>query len=163
MPSIEARITKVEKNEHGWFLITVDHPEIKRLDTKIEEKAREALALLNQPVLIDYTEKQGGRNEHTGGYYMNRYYEQAGSLPEPTPAAGAQPEIPLAPVASRRTAPEDAWRMTLAAAAKIAVESLPHMKPDQRELVHQRQIALSWAEWLFTTPAPVNEADGIPF
>jgi hypothetical protein len=161
MPSIEARITKVEQDAGtGWYRISTDDERVKRLDTKIEEKAQEAARLMNEGslVLIDFTERQGNPNPHQpGSYYMNRYYEQAGSLAE------KKEEIPVVTPTGRRTDPEDAWRIALSVGAKLAVETMPLMPAEQRTFEAQKRIAHAWAEWLTSTPSPSQEADDIPY
>src|SRR5215467_328925 len=87
MATVEARITKVEQDENtGWYRITTDDEHIRRLDTKVAEKAHEAAQLKEQGVLaqIEFTEQQSKNiNPHTNAPYMNRYYERAGSIDVP--------------------------------------------------------------------------------
>jgi len=159
MPSIEARITKVEQDAGtGWYRISTDDERVKRLDTKIEEKANEAARLIGSLALIDFTEKQGNANPHQPGtFYMNRYYEQAGSLAE------KQPQIPVVTETQRPTDPQTAWRIALSVGAKLAVETMPLMPENQRTFEAQKRIAHAWAEWLTSTPSPSQEADDIPY
>lgn len=161
MPSVEAHITKVEKDaQYDWFRIHTDDGRVKRLDTKIEEKAREAMSLMESGslALIDYTEKQGRENPHAPGtYFMDRYYEKAGSLAE------KQSEIPVVTETRRPDDPGTAWRIALSVGAKLAVETMPMMPTEQRTFEAQKRIAHAWAEWLISTPSPSQEADDIPY
>ena len=50
MATIEARITKVEHDlASGWYSISTDHSSVKKLTTKMEQKAAEAAAS-NRPI-----------------------------------------------------------------------------------------------------------------
>ena len=157
MPSVEARITKVEQSG-DWYRIFTDDERIPRLDTKIAEKAKEAAQLkkTEQLALIDYTERQGNINEHTGRPYMNRYYEKAGALakPEPDEDDGIERAQPTSQEMQRKTDPTDAWRMCLNKGGELAVATLPLMKEGQRDFADQRAIAIAWATVFFATPPP---------
>jgi len=173
MASIEAHITKVYGKRNrageatGWYVIETEPPLNPAPETKIKEKAQEARGLMesNALVLLDYNDSPGNPKPG-GGFYVNRYYEKAGPIGE---RSNGGPEIPLGPAPDsdgdfqRRTNPVDAWRMTLAASAKLAVETLPLMPVEQRTFDTQKRIALAWAQWLIATPPPVNEDNDIPF
>jgi len=156
MPTIEARITGVQKDEGtGWYRIATDHDKVKRLDTKHEPKAREALALKKSgdPAVIEYTPNPR-YDETTGRTYQNNYYERAVAQ---SSNGGGSDEIPVTPAVSRRTNPGDAWRISLAAGAKLAVATLPLLPADQRDLESQFRLAQWWGRKLFFTPQPENE------
>lgn len=153
MPSVEARITKVEQDAStGWYRIRTDDERVKQLDTKIAEKAREAAELkkLGARALIEFSEKPGNINQHTGERYVNRYYEQAGSVEPEKPEDG----IDVVQATSRKTDPEDAWRMCLNKGGELAVATLPLMSNEQRSFEVQKQIAIAWAKFFLFTPLP---------
>lgn len=154
MATVEARITKVEKDESsGWYRISTDDGEVKRLDTKIAEKAKEAAALKGVLAQIEFTERQGNPNPHAPGtYYLNRYYERAGSV-----EVAQDDGIDIVQQTSRKTDPEDAWRMCLNKGGELAVRTLPLMGENQRSFEVQKQIALAWAMFFLFTPMPSLE------
>ena len=176
MPTIQARITEVTQNvETGWYRIATDDDVIKALETSIAEKGHEAGQHKRSGALleINYSEKSNPNkiNPHTQKPYINRYYERAEPIDEPEADDG----ITLVTPPSRTTAPQDAWRMSLGAGAKLAVNTMPLMPAEQRTFETQKKIAYAWAIYLFFTPVPVPEpelksdptpdpeAEGIPF
>jgi len=156
MPSIEARIVSVEHDTTtDWYRIGTDHERVKRLDTKVREKAQEAAELKKSGALalIDFTEKQGNINPHTQRPYLNRYYEHAGPID-----VANDDGITTVAQTGRKTDPGDAWRICLAAGGKLAVATLPLM--EQRSFEAQKQVAYAWAEYFYFTPPP--ESMGMP-
>src|SRR6266576_891784 len=155
MPSIDARITRVEQDENGWFRIHTDDERVKRLDTKLEPKAKEAQALMRERVLarIEFSERETDKvNPNTGRPYPpNRYYESAGQLGD-TP----DDQIPVVQTTRATTAPGEAWRICLAAGGKLAVATLPMMPVQQRSFEVQKQIATAWAEFFFFSEPPAQ-------
>lgn len=159
MPTVEARITGVEQDAStGWYRITTDDESIRRLDTKVAEKAREAAELKKSGdlALIEFSEKQGTNiNPHTQRPYMNRYYEQAGSVEPET--IEAPPDIPLITPTRAKTDPDEAWRICLAAGGKLAVATLPLLDKEQQDFDSQKKIASAWARFFFFSHAPKPE------
>lgn len=152
MPSIDAHITKVEQDQNGWYRIHTDDPQVKRLDTKLEPKAREAQGLMKENALarIEFSVRENTKINPSSGqpYPPNHYYESAGSL-------GEKPdEIPTVQTTRATTAPGEAWRICLAAGGKLAVATLPMMPVQQRSFEVQKQIATAWAEFFFFSEAP---------
>jgi len=153
MPTVQAHIEKVQQSGE-WFRILTDDETVKRLDTKIRAKADEALALRKSGELavIQFTSRPKTLDD--GRTFQNYYYEQA------TSAGGSSSNgdgIEVVEQTSRRTAPGDAWRISLAAGAKLAVATLPLLPTDQRDLDSQFRLAYWWGRKLFFTPAPANE------
>ena len=170
MATIEARITKVEHDVGtGWYTITTDHGSVKRLQTKMDPKAREAAALRQsgEVALIRYSHKQR-HDESSGRTYNNYYYEQAATSPPGSNGASGIDGIDT--IASqqqagggsggyRKTDPGDAWRMAKSTGAKLAVETLPLMPTEQRDFETQKRIASAWAAWIFQEDGPALPAD----
>jgi len=153
MATIEARITGVQKDEGtGWFRIGTDHDKVKRLDTKIEDKAKEALALKRsgEVAVIQYTPKPR-YDEQTGRTYPNNYYEKALAKANGD-SADSDDGIEVIRPTSRTTNPDDAWRMALSTGAKLAVATLPLM--EKRDFNTQKTVALAWADFIVGTPRP---------
>src|SRR5215471_12283675 len=174
MATIEARITKVEHDVGtGWYSILTDHGEVKKLQTKMIAKAEEAAGLKGEVALIEYSAKDSqNTNPHTGKPYRNIYYERARTAPSGNGASGGidtvggetasgieqAPERPL-----RKMDPSEAWRICLGTGAKLALMTLPMMPTEQRTFEVQKQIALAWAMWIFSTPLEGASAyDGGP-
>ena len=165
-----ARIDRVEHDvATNWYSIFPDggtFPDgevIKKLQTKLQQKAEEAAAFRRSGELVDiqYSAKDSTNiNPHTGAPYRNVYYEKA-TPSEPEPASnGDVPGIDtIAPEQStglRRTHPIDAWRISLAAGAKLAVATLPMLPTDERDLDSQLALALWWAQKLYFTSRPTE-------
>jgi hypothetical protein len=154
MPSIDARITKVEQDpETGWARVHTDDERIKTLDTKRPDLIAEAgqLRVAGVPCRIEFSEKDSRNvNPHSGKPYTNRYYEGAVALGEKPEPQGIDMVTPT----GRKTDPGDAWRICLAAGGKLAVATLPMMPTSQRSFEVQKQIALAWAEFFYFTAAP---------
>jgi len=153
MPTIQAHIEKVQQSG-DWFRISTDDPNVERLDTKIRKKAEEAQALKQSGELavIEFTSRP--RTDDNGKTWQNYYYEKA------IAAAGTSSNgdgIEVVQQTSRKTDPGDAWRISLAAGAKLAVATLPLLPADQRDLDSQFRLAYWWGRKLFFTPAPKNE------
>src|SRR5215471_6072352 len=112
MPTIEAHITAVQKDEStGWYRITTDHGEIKRLDTKLEPKARQAAELKRAGSLASIQFTSNPRTLEDGRVFQNYYLDNA----EIAKNGSAQQDDGIERVVtSRATAPADAWRITLA-------------------------------------------------
>ena len=159
MATIEARITRVEHDPtSGWYTIHLDNPDIAKVTTKLEQKAREAASLKQSGdvALIEYSHKT--RPNPHGGVYNNYYYERAAThVPEAQDDGDLGIETIATPQSSTGrapTPPEDAWRMAKSTGAKLAVHTLPLMPVDQRTFDVQKQIAIAWASWIDETPKP---------
>lgn len=151
MPTIEARITNVQRDDQsGWYRISTDDSTVKSLDTKIAEKAREAQALKNSGALalIDYTVNPKV-NPHTNKPYPG-YYERATE----SVSRDGDDGIEVVGQYGRKTNPEDAWRMCLNKGGELAVLTLPLMPIEQRSFEVQTRIATAWARFFFFTPPP---------
>jgi len=159
--TFEAKITKIEQDLGSeWYRISTDHPEIGRLDTKDPVRAREAVAAKDSGavVLIDYTRKPSTKiNPHSGAPYPDNFYFNAVKTPEPK-AGGAIPGVELVQQTQRPTDPATAWRISLAAGAKLAVGMLPLLPSEQQNFSTAQQMALVWGRWLFSTPLPPEPA-----
>lgn len=172
MATIQAKILKVEHDVGtGWYTILTDDDSVKKMTTKMEQKAREAAALRQSGELLEITfsQKEGtNTNPHTGKPYVNTYYERAEVARVSTNGASADdsgidtvgaPEQQDAGSGGRswNEDPLRAWRISLAAGAKLAVATLPLMPVEQRDFDTQKRIAMAWGVWLFTTPPPSSE------
>lgn len=171
MATIEARVTAVEQEfGNDWIRVRTDHPQVKRLDTKDKDRAQQAVAARNagEIVLINYTQRPSRNvNPHTNQPYQDYYFDGilAGGAPHSNGAAqqGINVVQPNAPQGidvvqpgqaqpGRRTDPEDAWRMTLAKSAELAVRTLPLL--DDQSPESQWRLTLWWANRIYTTPPP---------
>jgi hypothetical protein len=160
MATIEARVTKVEQEiGNDWIRVHTDHPQVKRLDTKDNDRAQQAVAARNagEIVLINYTQRDSrNTNPHTGRPYVDYYFDgilaggprsNGHSAPD-----GIERVQPQAQGSGRKTDPEDAWRMTLAKSAELAVRTLPLL--DDQSPESQWRLTLWWANRIYTTPPP---------
>ena len=149
---IVCTIEKVEHNmETGWFNIKTSAG---RYDTKIKDKADEALALRGQEVQLWYSpgRASGNINPHTGQPYPpNNYYERAQRIGAAPAANGGGFD---APSGGGGENPERSWRICLQTGGKLAVATLPLMPNEQRSFDTQKQIALAWAKFFHFTPVP---------
>lgn len=165
MATIEARVTAVEQEfGNDWIRIRTDHPQVKRLDTKDGDRAQQAVAARNSgdAVLINYTQRPSRNvNPHTNQPYQDYYFDGIlaggggaartnGGTPQGIEVV--QPGQSPAQTTGRRTDPEDAWRMTLAKSAELAVRTLPLL--DDQSPESQWRLTLWWANRIFTTPPP---------
>ena len=176
MPTIEARVTSYTK-DGPWSRFGTDHPDVKRLDTKKEPLAQEAIRLMEKGVLarISYTEHASGNiNPNTNRPYPpDRYWEHGEEIEngdsQITTAAqtaqAAQQAAQTAPTGAReygwKTQPDDAWRMALTSGTERAVQTLQHMPENQRSFDVQKRIALAWASFIFFTPKPQSFGDAV--
>ena len=170
MPSTQARIKRVFREEGSdWYRIELEGSDIKRLDTKNREAAAEAARLKEsgELALIDFTERESkNTNPHTNRPYIDRYYEKAGPISNGRGESG----IETVSQTSRKTDPGDAWRITLAAAAKLAIATvgaLPEAARTEKVVLDfelQQRIALAWAKFLYFStppdPSKTNLGDG---
>jgi hypothetical protein len=161
---IEARVTAITHEEGSEFRdIALDHPTIRRLTTKFAEGINEALEAKQsgEPWRITYKEQPSTNiNPRTNKPYAPRRYwlkgepTYSGGSANASPSPSASPHDEEVPAFNRRTHPVDAWRITLAAAAKLALQTLPMMPVGQRDFRTQTEIAYAWAEWLWFTTQP---------
>lgn len=177
MATVEARITKVEHDVGtGWYSIYTDSDSVKKLTTKMDAKATEAAALRQsgEVVLIRYSHKQR-TDDNTGRTYNNYYYEQAATASRQSNgasgsgidsvgsaagvSAGSNEGIEQVERPWRKMDPSEAWRICLGSGAKLAVQTLPLMPVEQRTFEVQKQIALAWALWIFSTPVEAASTD----
>jgi hypothetical protein len=167
MATIEARVTAVEQEVgNDWIRVRTDHPQVKRLDTKDQDRAQQAVAARNsgEIVLINYTQRPSRNvNPHTGQPYQDYYFDGVlagggvqrtnGAHSSPTPQGiDMVPQGQATQGTGRRTDPEDAWRMTLAKSAELAVRTLPLLDDQSPEA--QWRLTLWWANRIYTTPMP---------
>jgi hypothetical protein len=162
MATIEARVTAVEQEVgNDWIRIRTDHPQVKRLDTKDRDRAQQAVDARNsgEAVLINYTQRPSRNvNPHTNQPYQDYYFD--GVLAGGARSNGATNAQGIEQVqpgqaqgqTGRRTDPEDAWRMTLAKSAELAVRTLPLLDDQSPEA--QWRLTLWWANRIYTTPMP---------
>lgn len=180
MAVITARITRVFREEGSdWIRIETDHETVKRLDTKDEQRAAQAVAArtAGEPVDIDFKSVPSkNTNPHTGQPYPPSHYFN-GVLEQAKPAASGIETVTKEAETQRPTDPATAWRISLAAGAKLALSSLAYM-PNAESLTFEdyQQMALAWGFFLYTTPfpsdpvavagdgaVPLPELDDIPF
>lgn len=161
MATIEARVTRVEQEVgNDWIRVHTDHPQVKRLDTKDEKRAEQAVAARNagEIVLINYTSRDSrNTNPHTGRPYVDYYFDgilAGGPSRSNGHSSGIEQVQPGQATAGpgRKTDPEDAWRMTLAKSAELAVRTLPLLDDQSPEA--QWKLTLWWANRIYTTPPP---------
>lgn len=181
MPTFQGKIVSVQKDENtGYYRIGTDGTP-KRLDTKREELAREAVRLMREGSVnvIQYNSNQR-HDPGSGRTYTNNYYEgllaagggggdggNGGTYDPladiPTTGGTQQDAAPwdsdVTPTSDfqRPMDPESVWRICLTAGAKLAVQTLPLMPSEQRDFDTQRQIALAWAQWIVNTPRPSSD------
>jgi hypothetical protein len=149
VPTTEAHITKVEHDiGTGWYRISTDG-DPSRMDTKIREKAEEAAEFKKSGTLayIEYSE-----NPRTvdGRTYRNARYERA----EPADSNGSSggiEQVQETPRGGSSEDPQRAWRICLQTGAKVAIQTLPHLAPEQRTFENQKQIAYAWALFFMDT------------
>jgi hypothetical protein len=174
VPEIEATIKKVQKEEDtGWGTIETDHPQVKKLTTRISEKLSEAAAFKRsgERVSISYSEKARTVDTDAGPRtYRNYYYERAAVA---TNGAHADDGIDVIPskkstgndgvevISSTREEPASKrWSIALQGGGKLAVATLPLMPIEQRDFDTQKTIATAWAEFFFFTPPPERPTSG---
>ena len=153
MATIEARIMGVTRKKEGspWFTIKTDHDRIKTLETKYRERAEEAFTLQKsgEVAIIEFSSNPR-TDESSGRTYENNYFERAKTkVEEPQQTLD---EIPTETPVRSATNPGDAWRISLAAGAKLAVATLPLLDEDQRDFSSQQELAYAWGTFLYTTP-----------
>lgn len=180
MPTFQGRILSVQKDEAtGYYRIGTDGNggtgSPKRLDTKREDFAREAVRLMREGSInvISYNSNQR-HDTNSGRTYTNNYYEgllaagggNGGDPLDGIPSTGGAVEsnpldedwgASVSPDYQRPMDPESVWRVSLTAGAKLAVSTLPLMPTEQRDFETQRQIALAWAQFLVNTPRPASD------
>jgi hypothetical protein len=156
---VTAVIQAVEHNyETGWFNIKTSAG---RFDTKIKEKADEALALKGREVQLFYSvgRASGNINPHTNQPYPpNNYYESARPIGAAPQNGGAQ--MSFDEPARGGENPERSWRICLQTGGKLAVATLPLLQKDQQTFDNQKAIALAWGKFFFFTPVP-HEIAGV--
>lgn len=157
MPSVNAHVTKIEHDvSTGWFRIATDDPTVKRLDTKRAEIAHQAAAFKQSGALAALEFTQNTRTLDDGRTFENFYLERAVAAQAALPMTNGDSAIETITPTMRKTEPGDAWRITLAASAKLAVGCIPVLEKGGYELNLEalQRLALTWAEFLWTTPAP---------
>jgi hypothetical protein len=155
MASLEANITKVEKDEStGWYTIRTDDDEIKKLATKQEKPAKEAAALRRDGVraAITYTLREKPRED--GGVFKNYYLDKAEAAVASNGSDDGIEVVRQEQAPSRKTDPQDAWRMCLNKGGELAVLTMPLMPVEQRDFDTQKRLAVAWARFFFFSPLP---------
>src|SRR5262245_5128649 len=153
MAVIRATIERIVREEGDqWVRIFTSDEKIKRLDTKDEERIAQAVAAKGREVGIQYTHREGNINQRTGKPFDNYYFD--GIVDEPS--TNGDEGIEVVKRQERAEDPRKAWRISLAAGAKLAIASLPFLEEDPKKVSVRRQqeMALAWGYWLFTTPPP---------
>jgi len=163
MPMLRAKVTKVEHDlGTGWYRITTDHGDVKRLDTKKQELAEQAARLKESGVTaeIDYTERPRTVDGRT---YRNFYWENGEAAGDGSSAAGGIEEIGGQDGQSfqRRKHPDERWQIALQGGMHAAIATLPFLAPDQRSFDHQKRIATAWAVFLFHSSLD-NAQEAVP-
>jgi hypothetical protein len=160
MPTIDTRITKVEQDTAtGWFRIHTSDERVKRVDTNRAELAQEAAGFKRNdaPVRLEFTEKESTNiNPHTNRPYLNRYYESATALSANGASGdGIERVSPTRPA----TNPDEAWRICLAAGAKLAVAAAARVE-GLETLAAQKAMAQRWAEFFYFSKPPDAPSNG---
>jgi hypothetical protein len=153
MALIEAHITKVEQEVGSeWGRISTDHDTVKQLSTKRPDLIREAAEFKKSGALvgIDYTEQTKRLDD--GRTFRNYYYNSGGALGNG--ASAADDGIDRIQPTTRKTDPDDAWRMCLNKGGELAVLTLPLMPAEQRDFETQKTIARAWAQFFYFEPRP---------
>lgn len=162
MPTIEARVLKLERKQSNpkFVKATLDHPEVKAIESQWEEK----IAILKklwesgEVAIIEYSESVR-HDDASGRDFTNRYFEGVKTKelePEPQTAL----DIPLEPQqAGRPTDPATAWRISLAAGAKLAIATLPFLEEHERSVDEQRTLAAYWGLFLYETTYEMAKAE----
>lgn len=182
MPTIEARVLKLERKQSNpkFVKASLDHAEVKNLESQWPEKIAVLKKLWEsgEVAILEYSENVR-EDEASGRSFTNRYFEGVKTKElelDPKPEA----EIPLeAQQASRPTDPATAWRISLAAGAKLAIATLPFLEEHERSIPEQQALAMVWGLFLYGTSqetaksavgeiTPVgiglgDEGDDIPF
>jgi hypothetical protein len=150
MEEFRATIERVEQ-DGDWFSIFTNDGTIKKLTTKREDLAGQAatLRLKGVPARIKFTPNK--KTLADGRVFNNYYFEGAEEAPTSN-GSGAVAGIDKIEPSGRKTDPEDAWRMSLAAGAKLAVATMPLMPVESRDFETQKRIALAWADFIVNTP-----------
>lgn len=150
MPVITAHITRITRNEGSDFADIFTDYDQGKFSTKIPEIVADAVAAKKSGALAEIEFNESTR-EKDGRTYHNRYLKRV-SAAEPEP----EPDIEIVPASAlgRKTDPEDAWRMSLAAGSKLAIGTLPMLPEGKRSFELQRKLALAWASFIFFTPSP---------
>jgi hypothetical protein len=160
---VEATIEGVERNaDTGWFRIKTSRGSF---DTKIAEKAAEAVALQGENTRLWYVEGRasGNINQHTGQPFPPpRYYERAERLAAAGGNGGAVPGV-VETSGRKGMTKDEVWRICLSVGVKAAVDTLPLLPEHERDFDSQRTIATAWGRFLFFTPAPDLAAEHVPF
>lgn len=156
MAMIEAHIQKVEREVGSdWGSIFTDHETVKKLTTKRADLLTEAAGYKQSGVLvgIDFTEQVKRLDD--GRTFRNYYYNGGGILHQAS-ANGASHDdgIDVVQPTTRKTDPDDAWRMCLNKGGELAVGTLPMMPSEQRDFETQKTIARAWAEFFLFEPRP---------
>lgn len=148
---IEATIQDVTQNfETGWFSVKTNRG---KFDTKIREKADEALSLKGSDVRLFYVEGRasGNVNPHTGQPYPPpRYYDRADRIVSSNGGGGFTQDAPQRRGLDR----DEVWRICLSVGIKASVATLPLMPSEQRTFPIQCEIATAWAKFLYFSSAP---------
>jgi len=162
METVDATIEKVEQTG-DWFSVFTNDPTVKKLTTMREDLAGQAASFRLKGIRgrIKFTPKQ--RQAADGRVWQNYYFEGVEELPAEAASNGSGIDgIDRPAPTTRKTDPEDAWRMALSVGAKLAVETMPLMPPDARDFGTQKRIALAWADFIVGTPRDFED-EGIPF
>ncbi|HSV08558.1 MAG TPA: hypothetical protein VLI07_18725 [Candidatus Binatus sp.] len=156
MQEMVAEIIRV-KEDGDWYRIFTDNDDVERLDTKDEDKAREAAGLKGKgPSLIVFNQRTRPKRDGKGVWEDN-YYDHA------EPYVERQQKLPLDDGIERggddgktmsRTHPETAWRISLGTGVKVAMLLLPNVAEEQRTIERVKGLAREVAEFLFFEPVP---------
>ena len=165
-PVMRGTITKVTREEGSeWARGHTDDPKIRQLDTKDPERIAQMVAARGREVGIQYTHRESRNvNPHTGKPYDNYYFD---GIVDDEPSTNGD-GVEVVRRQERAEDPQKAWRISLAAGAKIAIASIPYLDPKDREqltVVGQQEMALAWGYWLYTTQMPkgTRPAESIDF
>jgi hypothetical protein len=150
MAVLEARVTKVVRDEAtGWYTIETDG-EPKKLATKNEGPANDAAAIRRDGTLATLTYTQ--RDRRDGDRVYHNYYLDKAEVSRGRRDDGI--DVVNTAETTRKTAPTDAWRMCLNKGGELAVLTMPLMPVEQRDFDTQKRIAVAWARFFFFSPVP---------
>jgi len=165
---IETTIRDVQQSERGgktWYTAKIDPTPVSINGTMktVQEVTSQQHELGEQmrryrdsgervAAEVVYKERQGRDR-----IFENWYFEGARAI---GPGSGPPPAAPRNANGYDQPKPakdDQAWRIALSVGAKLALETLPLLPPEERrDPEAQWQIALFWASRIYNTPAPAE-------
>lgn len=152
-------ITTVEEDQSGWFTVLTDG-EPKKLKTKQENFGQMAgqFRRSGELVRVKYSERNDKPNPQ-GGFYHDYYF--SGAEVAQVEANGRGDDDGITRVKSTRpeTAPEEAWRISLAVGTERAIQLAPHVNRAQGiDWAFIWALSYEIAARIYLTPPPHPDA-----